>query len=264
MAIPFFITVPHAGETVPEEVFWLKGLVEPVLMSDVDRYVDQFYGPAAENFGLPIIVADIHRYVVDLNRIPEDIDQESVIESVNPPGLFTTGFHWSQTMNGARLMKEPISLKLHQQLTKKYFLPFHEKIKKQYAAFKKAGFKNVYHLDGHSMPSRGTAKHRDPGGERPQIVVSDRDGASSEPQYKDLVIESFQSAGFGVSYNWPYKGGRITETYGQPREGQHAIQVEMNRNLYMDELTKKKKPEAFAEVQKRVMRAVGRIVEGLK
>lgn len=264
MVIPFFITVPHAGEKVPVEATWLKGLVEPILMSDVDRYVDQFYVPVAETFGLPVIAADIHRYVVDLNRIPEDIDQDAVAESSNPPGLFTTGFHWSQTMNGARLIKKPISMKLHQQLTQKYFQPFHEKIEKQYADFKTAGFKKIYHLDGHSMPSKGTVNHRDPGGERPQIVVSDRDGTSCDPRYKDIVIESYRSAGFEVSYNWPYKGGRITETYGKPQNGRHAIQVEMNRNLYMDEITKKKKPEAFLLVQKQVMRAVGMIVERLK
>ena len=228
-------------------------------MCDVDRYVHEFYGPAAEKLGVPIIVADVHRYVVDLNRWPDDIDEQSVEGSENPRGKFTTGFHWAQTTTGAVLIKEPMSKKLHDTLTEKYFWPFHKKIEAQFAAMKKAD--RVYHLDGHSMPSQGTAAHRDPGVRRPQIVVSDRDGKSCEPWYKDTVIAAYQSAGFEVAYNWPYKGGRITETYGQPENGQHTLQVEMNRALYMDEITKQRKDEAFSEIQKRVFKALAFIIE---
>lgn len=264
MILPFFITVPHAGENVPKQAFWLKGLVEPVLMSDVDRYVDELYEPAAKVFGIETLVAETHRYVVDLNRVPEDIDQDSVEGSQNPPGLFTTGYHWSQTMNGAYLMKEPISQELHKELTEKYYHPFHNEVKNKFANFKAQGFKNVFQLDAHSMPSKGTAKHRDPGGERPQIVISDRDGTSCAPEYKDLVLKSYEAEEFEVAYNWPYKGGRITETYGKPTLGQHTLQVEMNRSLYMDELTKQRKAEDFTDIQKRLTRVMGKIIEGLK
>jgi N-formylglutamate deformylase len=261
---PFFVTVPHAGERVPDEAFWLKGLPEPVLMCDVDRYVNALYKPAVDTFGVPHIMADIHRYVVDLNRVPEDIDQDSVEESSNPPGKFTIGYHWTQTTTAARLMRDPISQKLHKELTQKYFEPFHADVKAMFAKYKKTGASKVYHLDAHSMPSKGTAAHRDPGTSRPEIVVSDRDGVSCEPAFKDLVISSFDKVGFQVSYNWPYKGGRITETYGQPALGQHTLQVEMNRSLYMDEITKKKLDDKFSETQKRITQAMGYIVEGLK
>lgn len=261
---PFFVTVPHAGEHVPDEAFWLKGLPEPVLMCDVDRYVDELYKPAVEAFGVPHIMADVHRYVVDLNRVPEDIDEDSVEDSENPPGKFTIGYHWSQTTTAARLMPKPISRKLHQDLTRKYFEPFHNDVKAMFAKYRKTGSAKVYQLDAHSMPSKGTAAHRDPGTNRPEIVVSDRDGVSCEPEYKDLVIGAYEKAGFKVSYNWPYKGGRITETYGQPQLGQHTLQVEMNRSLYMDEITKQKVADKFSDVQKRITLALGYIVEGLK
>jgi N-formylglutamate deformylase len=260
---PFFISVPHAGEKIPPEATWLKDLVEPVLMCDVDRYVDQLYRPAATTMGVPIIIAETHRYVVDLNRVPEDVDQNSVEESLNPPGKFTSGFHWSQTTTGAPLIKEPISKKFHQELTEKYYRPFHNQIQDQYSQYLKNKTEKVYHLDAHSMPSMGTSAHRDPGQRRAEIVVSDCDGKSCDEWYKNLVVKSYQNAGFEVNYNWPYKGGRITEMYGNPRKGQNAIQVEMNRALYMDEVTKKKNHQLFDDVAKRVVVAIGHIVSGL-
>ncbi len=259
--VPFFLSVPHAGERVPDEVVWLKGLPETLLMCDVDRYVDQLYAPAAEKLGLTIVITDVHRYVVDPNRLPGDIDEDSVLGSKNPRGKFTTGFHWVQTTTGARLIKEPMPQALHDKLVDQYYLPFHKRIVEQFAELKKAGFRNVYHIDAHSMPSKGTAAHRDPGATRPQIVVSDQDGVSCESWFKDVVIEAYKSAGFEVGYNWPYKGGRITETYGQPQKGQHTVQVEMNRSVYMNEVTKQKKPELFIDVEKRVFRALATIIE---
>lgn len=259
---PFFISIPHAGERIPDEASWLKPLPETVLMCDVDRYVDQLYAPAIRSLGLPSVVTETHRYVVDLNRVPEDIDQDSVEGSKNPPGSFTHGYHWSKTMTEIILMKKPISQKLHEDWTIKFFTPFHAEIKKQFAQFKTAGFDKVYHLDAHSMPSKGTAGHRDPGQVRAQIVVSDQDGKSCDARYKDLVIESYQRVGFEVAYNWPYKGGRITETYGQPQLGQHTLQVEMNRALYMDEFSKQK-TEDFELTQKKIVQALSFIYEGL-
>jgi N-formylglutamate deformylase len=261
---PFFITIPHAGESIPDEAVWLKSLPEAVLMCDVDRYVNELYQPAISIFGIANIIAKTHRYVVDLNRLPDDIDQDSVEESTNPPGKFTTGFHWSQTTTSAPIMKKPMSMSMHKEWTETYFLPFHKSITEMFERYKKLGNKKIYHLDAHSMPSRGTSAHRDPGQERPEIVVSDQDGVSCEANFKDLVIKAYEKAGFQVGYNWPYKGGRITETYGQPALGQHTLQVEMNRAIYMDEFSKKKLPGHFAEVQKKVAKALGYIVEGLR
>jgi N-formylglutamate amidohydrolase len=73
-------------------------------------------------------------------------------------------------------------------------------------------------------------------------------------------MNSYKTAGFEVAYNWPYKGGRITQTYGQPQKGQHTVQVEMSRALYMDEATKQKKPEQILEVSRRLAQAIAMII----
>ena len=125
----FFITIPHAGETVPEECAWLGGLPEPMLMRDVDRYVDKLYLPIINKLNIHSIVTKWHRYVVNLNRTPDDIDKGSVVGADNPKGLHPKGLHWSLTTDGEVLIKKPISMKLHNDLLNLYYFPFHQSIK---------------------------------------------------------------------------------------------------------------------------------------
>lgn len=261
---PFFISIPHSGECLPAEADWLHGLPEPVLMCDVDRFVNKLYQPVLDELQLSNVQTDWHRYVVDLNRLPEDVDADSVIGSQNPPGKFTTGLHWVKTTRGNRLMPHPISFERHKLLVDRYFQPFHEDVKGVYAKFKKAGAKKVFHLDAHSMPSLGTKAHRDPGETRKPIVVSDWEGKSCESSFKDLVINAYKSAGFEVGYNWPYLGGRVTQTYGQPGLGQHAIQVEINRALYMDEETKQIIPDKARVLSQQLAVAVRYIYQHIE
>ena len=80
--VPFFISIPHSGEKVPPQTPWLQHLPEVLLMSDVDRYVDRLYQPVIEALEIPSQKTEWHRYAVDLNRIPADIDQASVIGAI--------------------------------------------------------------------------------------------------------------------------------------------------------------------------------------
>lgn len=260
---PFFISIPHSGERVPPEAQWLQGLPEPILMCDVDRYVDRLYAPVVDELRLACVKTQWHRYVVDLNRLAEDVDADSVAGSSNPSGKFTTGLHWVKTTRGTQLMPEPISQALHNQLVERYFNPFHDDVRDTYSFFRERGAKKVYHLDAHSMPSKGTSAHRDPGETRADIVVSDWEGKSCAAEFKDLVIDAYSQTGLKVGYNWPYLGGRVTQTYGQPAKGQHAIQVEINRSLYMDEETKLLLPEKAKELSAKLAQAVRTIYERL-
>jgi N-formylglutamate amidohydrolase len=263
MKKPIFISIPHSGEEIPTEAEWLKNLPETLLMYDVDRYVDQLYKPALEKLNLPFLTTKWHRYAADLNRTPEDIDVDSVIGSTNPSGKFPRGFHWSSTTEGNKLMPNPMSLDTHNQLVKLIYDPFHSEIKNLFTHFKNQGYKNIYQLDCHSMPSRGTNAHNDPGEIRADIVISDQKGKSCDPAFKDLVIEAYTKAGFKIAYNWPYYGGRVTQIYGQPSIGQHTIQIEMSRALYMNENTKKMKSDLFPEVQLKLEIALSHIVSNL-
>lgn len=253
--IPFFVTMPHSGEAVPESCSWLKKLPETILMCDVDRYIDVLYEPSLKTLKIESHKTDWHRYAVDLNRIPSDVDETSVIGSKNPAGSFNRGFHWVVTTQNDQLMPQPIDQKHHEELKALIYEPFHASVQSIYKKFKSQGFENVFHLDAHSMPSIGTSMHRDPGERRADIVISDSLGKSCNIKFRDLVIAAYVSAGFKVGYNWPYVGGRLTEQYGQPLQGQHTLQVELNRDLYMDEQTKKLK-ETHLGVQNKIAKAL--------
>lgn len=259
----FFISIPHSGERVPSEAAWLKALPEPVLMCDVDRFIDRLYQPITDELKITCVKTQWHRYVVDLNRLADDVDADSVEGHANPSGKFTTGLHWVKTTRGTRLMEKPISVQLHDQLVAKYFEPFHSDVRDTYEFFREHKAKKVYQLDAHSMPSKGTSAHKDPGETRADFVISDQEGKSCETWYKDLVIEAYKNTGHSVAYNWPYVGGRVTQTYGKPDRGQHCIQVETNRALYMDEETKQYSPEKAAKLITKINQAVKHIYDNI-
>jgi N-formylglutamate amidohydrolase len=257
------VTIPHSGERVPEQTPWLKTLPEEILMCDVDRFVDFLYESSLRKLNIPLVKTQWHRYAADLNRVPEDVDSTSVIGNPNPAGMHDRGFHWVLTTYKHQLMKEPMAKSTHDELVKLIYEPFHSDVRKLYADLHAAGYKRTFHIDAHSMPSVGTSMHKDPGEKRADIVVSDSKGKSCDPRFKDLVIAAYATAGFKVGYNWPYFGGRLTEQYGLPAQDQHTLQVEMNRDLYMDEKTKKLKPEAAKKVQDQVFKALSYIKQNL-
>ena len=250
-----FVSIPHSGEKIPAEAAWLKALPEEILMCDVDRYVDRLYLPSLQSLKIPYVKTDWHRYVVDLNRIPEDVDAASVQGSKNPAGMHDRGYHWCVTTHNQTLMTAPMSQALHQQLTDLIYKPFHLQIQTVARDLLKNN-SQIYHLDVHSMPSVGTKMHRDPGQHRADIVVSDCGGTSCKSSFKDLVIAAYCTAGFKVAYNWPYVGGRVTEQYGRPNLGHHALQVELARDLYMDEKTKQFNADQALKVQEKITQAL--------
>lgn len=263
MQKPLMITIPHSGEKIPSEASWLQGLDERLVMYDVDRYVDQLYLPAIKKFKIPNVISEWHRYSGDLNRFATDVDQSTVIGSKELPGKYSRGFLWAITTKGERLMPKPVTEDVHQVLVQKYFMPFHEQIKRQVEEFRRQGHQRVFHIDAHSMPSVGTSEHRDPGEHRADLVISDQKGKSSSKEFLDLVVASYEAQGFKIALNWPYFGGRITEQYGNPSQGHETIQVEMNRKLYMDETTKKPKHELWPDVQSKIERALQGILQRL-
>ncbi len=262
--LPLLVTIPHSGERVPELTPWLKSLPEEILMCDVDRYVDFLYEPTLSSLKIPSVKTEWHRYAADLNRVPEDVDASSVLGCATPAGTHSRGFHWVITTYKHALMTEPMKENVHDELVQLIYEPFHASVRAELQKLRKLGYGKTFHIDAHSMPSVGTSEHRDPGERRADIVVSDSKGKSCDPRFKDLVIAAYATAGFKVAYNWPYFGGRVTETYGLPQDQQHALQVELNRSLYMDEASKKLLPEKAKHVQEQISKALEYIQKGLE
>jgi N-formylglutamate deformylase len=93
----------------------------------------------------------------------------------------------------------------------------------------------VFHVDCHSMKSRGNAMNVDNGAERPDLVISDRHGTTADSGHTLWACEWFRARGYTVQVNVPYQGGDLVRTFGNPRDGRHSIQIEINRARYMDE-----------------------------
>ena len=163
--LPFFMTIPHSGEKVPDECGWLKNLPENILMCDVDRYVDRLYQDQLQDKQIPSVMTRWHRYAADLNRLPDDIDRDSVDGNKNPSGKFSRGFHWVMTTKRQPLMTQPMSPEVHQSLVQLIYEPFHQSIRNLYEKFEKHGARDVFHLDAHSMPSVGTGAYVTPASE---------------------------------------------------------------------------------------------------
>ena len=265
---PLFVSIPHSGVKIPPEADWLEDLDSSILMCDVDAYVDDLYRPAIEKLKIPFVFFEWHRYSLDVNRFSTDISKWTVENQKSSSKEIVdskmkkepSDIHWHKSTKGDVLIKKPLSRKQHKHLINTYFVPFHYKIKEQIKDFKKQGYQNIYFLDLHSMPSQGLDFHRDTGESRKEIVISDNEGRSCSKPFRDLLVKAYEQAGFEVALNWPYKGGAIIQNYGQPHHGQQALQIELNRKLYMDEETKEKKV-SYKQVQDQLTQAMDFIIK---
>lgn len=246
---PFFCSIPHAGEEIHKDAEHLKNLENSILFCDVDRYVDRLYLPVCKKLEMVCHVQPWHRYVIDCNRLDHEFDKSTVISSENKEGTYSKGLYWSKTTKGDVLISKPFTELQHQNFLKCYY-DFHNQLKKQHEDILKI-YKKSFHLDLHSMPSEGTAFHKDLHQKRKDIVISDRHGKTCEPYFVEFVIRAFQDEGFSVAYNDPYVGGGITARYGE-RAVQNVVQVELNRKLYMNEETKEWLPEKGEALSKKL------------
>jgi N-formylglutamate amidohydrolase len=103
-----------------------------------------------------------------------------------------------------------------------------------------SAFRAVWHLDCHSMPAVGDVMSDDPGRQRAQFVLGDRDGTTCEPEFTAFVAGTLRGMGYDVAINDPYKGVELVRLHGRPAERRHSLQIEINRRLYMDETTLEK------------------------
>ncbi len=258
---PLLVSIPHSGEEVVDECYWLKELDEVTLMYDVDRFVDKMYQSALDQYEIPKVVTPYHRYVVDCNRWPTDVDCGSVEGSQKPSGSHPTGLHWTKTTANYVLIKKPLSRQLHENILKKYYEGFFRDIDSLYASVKQQ--KKVYHLDIHSMPSRGTDAHRDPGEDRADIVIGNEKGKTATAEWTEQVMTAYRNQGFEVQLNHPYTGGTIVEKYGNPVQGKQALMIELNRRLYMDEKSKQILPEKAEPVKQSLNKVISEIYNNL-
>jgi N-formylglutamate amidohydrolase len=234
--LPIVVDVPHAGEWIPDDAHEEMVVGDRLLRRDLDLYVDRFWADAPD-CGATLVASNVSRYVVDLNRAADDVSPEAVkgAEKKYEPGYYQErGVVWRETTGGTPVMDGPMSPEAFEARLQRFYYPYHQTLEEEIERVRRQ-FGHCILVDGHSMPSKGRSGHSDPGERRADIVPGDADGTACERTVRWAVEEHYREHGYSVRSNDPYKGGWITRHYGMPADAIHAIQIEVNRDLYMDE-----------------------------
>ncbi len=255
---PVIVEVPHAGLTIDPES--MATLVAPTqsIGRDADLFVDDLYADAPD-VGATLLVSHISRYVCDLNRAETDVDPLTVEGGTArsaPHGVI-----WRVTTDNRAALLRPLPFSELERRLVRIYRPYHQKLNALLQErVREFGFAIL--LCGHSMPSRGREGHIDPGRERADVVPGSRGRTTCAETVLRLVDRNAAAFRFSVAHDEPYRGGFSTTHYGRPRQHVHAIQIELARRLYMDELALTKKPREFENL-KGFCRAVTERLGGL-
>jgi len=254
---------PHSGSDYPEEMLERTNLRVEALRSSEDAFIDQLVN-AAPAHGAPLIAARMPRAWLDLNRAEDELDPALIsgAPKVNRSPRINAGLGViPRVVSDSRIIMDgKMTLSEARARVEAYHRPYHNTLSSLLTETRDR-FGHAILFDCHSMPHDALAGSTMVNGARPEIVLGDRFGASCERWVMDAAMELFCDAGFRVVRNAPFAGGYITQTYGRPSRGIHALQIEIDRSLYMDEATiaKSIRFPAFQRKMNEIVRKLARI-----
>ena len=247
--LPLVLASPHSGRDYPPAFLRHAHLAKSALRMSEDAFVDTLFA-AAPDRGAPLITALFPRTFVDANREPLELD----------PAMFSDRLPWPVNRTsprvrgglgviarvgatGAPIYDRRLPVAEARERIRQHYFPYHRALR-QLVHDTRQRFGHVILLDCHSMPSQAVARlsvtigrvSNEPA--RPiDFVLGDCHGASCTSDITDSAEEVLTDLGYTVARNSPYAGGFTTRHYGHPERGIHALQIEVNRALYMDEAT---------------------------
>ncbi len=245
--VPIIFASPHSGRDYPASFVAASRLDPLTLRRSEDSFVDELF-VATPNHGAPLLRALFPRAYVDPNREPYELDP-SMFDGALPDEANTSsprvaaglGTIARVVCSGAEIYDNKLSVDEALYRIETFYRPYHAELRRLVERTK-ARFGAALLVDCHSMPSVGGPMDQDPGLKRVDFVLGDAHGASCAPALSDAVGTFLRNAGYIVTRNAPYAGGFTTRHYGRPGEGVHALQIEINRALYMNEATYERKP----------------------
>jgi N-formylglutamate amidohydrolase len=252
---------PHSGRDYPAAFMAQTVLDACEIRSSEDAFVDQLFADAPLH-GAPLLVADVPRAFLDLNRAPDELDPaviEGIIRAPHNPRVSSGLGVIPRVVAGARAIYRG-KLPLHEAEARitRYWHPYHRCLR-ELMDTTAAQFGQAVLIDCHSMPHEAIDGHVRPGVARPDVVLGDRFGAAAGREVTDRVEAAFASAGLRVARNAPFAGAFIAQSYGRPTGLRHVVQVEIDRSLYLDEA--RVEPLAcFAEVQRMLSGVIAEVV----
>ena len=238
MEAPLLLTSPHSGAHYPKSFIDASRLDAHAIRQSEDMFVDALLAHAPQH-GIGVLSANYPRAYVDLNRAPYELEQ-ALFKDILPAHIDR---HSARAAAGLgtvpRLVAENTPIydgKLlfaeAERRIETVYQPFHRKLADTLHALQ-TGFGYAVLLDTHSMPSQATRLSSE--GRRIDFVLGDRHGRSCDARLSDWLERALTARGWQVARNKPYAGGFITDRYGRPADGTHAVQIEINRAIYMDE-----------------------------
>lgn len=256
---PVVVEVPHAGLEVPASVRASLRVSDEAICRDADAWVDELWLDAP-SWGATLLVANVSRYVVDLNRDADDIDARAVRGAPRADGS-PRGVIWREAGDGQPALAAPLEWEQYQDRVDRYWRPYHDTLTAALESLHRRHGR-VLLLSGHSMPSMGRAAPGEPARRRADVVPGTRGRSTAEVGVIDEVARHFSAAGLSVRHDDPYRGGATTARWGRPAAGYHAVQIELSRALYMDESTLRRRPQAMKWVRGVVSALVERVCAG--
>ena len=237
---PVVYDSPHSGREYPAS--WRTLASREQLRLGEDAYVDDLLASSVK-LGATLLTNNYPRCYIDVNRDESDIDPELLSDKwpwrLSPTEKSARGLGLIRRMivPGVAVFTDTISSSEVQQRIEQVYRPYHDALGMLIEeAIHRHG--KVWHVNWHSMKSRGNAMTPDgAGASRPDFVVSDGQGATASPELINTIVVTLEGLGFSVGVNNPYKGGTLIRKFGIPSFGIHSVQIEINRSLYLDEST---------------------------
>src|SRR3569833_445624 len=246
---PVLFNSPHSGSIYPRAFLDATRRDVPTLRRAEDSFVDDLTSGVVTQ-GFPLMRAHFPRCYVDVTREPYELDPRMFAGRL-PSFANTRSMRVAGGLgtiprvvgDGQEIYRDRLSVEEALQRIERLYKPYHRALRRLINRVRQH-FGTAIIVDCHSMPSVGVSRDEP---RRPDFVIGDRYGTSCASLLPDLVEDVMGGLGYSTGRNKPYAGGFITEHYGNPASGLHAIQLELNRAIYMDERRRERGPR-FAEI----------------
>ena len=256
---------PHSGRIYPKSFVKRCDLPLLALRRNEDAFIDKLFA-SAPALGAPLLAANFPRCIVDVNRAPDELPSRWRDQASPAPkrrraktiaaradaglGVIPTSLGESVPIYSKPLGAEAVTARLQA-----LYYPYHEALMELITAASRR-FGGALLIDCHSMPGFAPMGTR-----RPDIIFGDCFGQSCHPATLKQLEAAFEARGYKTARNYPYAGGFVTEHYGKPASGIETLQIEINRDLYLNPVTLKPK-QGYKQLAQHIEQIIGQIVSG--
>ncbi len=258
--LPLVVASPHSGSDYPADFVAGSRLDPLTLRRSEDAFVDEIFG-AAPALGVPLLAARFPRAYLDVNREAYELDAAMFTDALpdyvnvrSPRVRMGLGTIARVVASGEEIYGGKLCFAEAEERVETLYRPYHAALARLIAETEDS-FGCCLLVDCHSMPSGASGGA---GRAAPDIVLGDCHGAACAPEIVEAARRHLSRRGFAVALNAPYAGGFTTGHYGQPRQRRHALQIEINRAIYMDERSYRRRP-GFAQLGDEMAELIARL-----